>query len=261
MSIAGTAGARPPSILREVTFTKTQLLRLSKAELELILRLGLAVNELMLFQRFVGLITNSRPRASAAQDIWLSQLISALMCSTGKVFEALQVFHRHFLATPLGRDLIPHLPAEAQTAIDTLTRLRGRNSLLADVRNLYSFHFHNDADLSPFLEHLDADAPLSLYYGLCDANVVHHFAVEPLVTSLMKTTGADDGEGAIVRIVGEIQRATQAFHQFVRAIGEALFAKIGRLQVKEHVIDSSDVGVIDEQRFPTLITPAPRADT
>lgn len=98
----------------------------------------------------------------------------------------------------------------------------------ADVRNLYSFHFHNDEDLSPFLEHLDPSAPLSLYFGLCDANVLHHFAVEPLVTSLMKTTGANDGEGAIVRIVREIQRATQAFHQFARAVGEAFFAKIGR---------------------------------
>src|SRR4051812_13318899 len=72
-------------ILHEMAFTKRQLMQLSKPELELLLRLGLAVNELMLFQRFVGLITNSRPQADAAQDIWLAQLVTALMCSTGKV--------------------------------------------------------------------------------------------------------------------------------------------------------------------------------
>lgn len=250
------SAVRPPSTLNELVFTKTQLLRLTKPELELMLRLGLAVNELMLFQRFVGLITNSRPRAPAAQDIWLSQLISVLMCTTGKVFEALEVFRRHFLATPLGRDLRPNLTPEAQIAIDTLAGIGGRDSLLADVRNLYSFHFHNDEDLSPFLEHLDADAPLSLYYGLCDANVLHHFAVEPLLTSLMKTTGSNDGEAAIVRIVGDIQLATHAFHTFVRGVGEGLMAKMGPLQLNEHLIEPCDVGVIDEQRFPTLLTPA-----
>ncbi len=120
-----------------------------KPELELLLRLGLAVNELMLFQRVVGAITNSRPRADAAQDIWLSQLLTALMCSTGKVFEALEVFRRHFLSSSIGRDLRPMLSQEAQSAIELLSKMGGNNSLLAEVRNLYSFHFHNTEDLSP----------------------------------------------------------------------------------------------------------------
>ena len=51
----------------------------------------------MLCHRLVGAVSNSRPTADAAQDIWLSQLITTLMLSTGKVFEALEVFRRHFL--------------------------------------------------------------------------------------------------------------------------------------------------------------------
>jgi hypothetical protein len=139
--------------LNEVAFTKQQLTQLTKPELELVLRLGLAVNELLLFQRFVGLITNSRPRADAAQDIWLAQLVTALMCSTGKVFEALEVFRRHFLSAPLARDLRPTLSKEAQDAIEVLSAMGRRDYLLANVRNLYSFHFHNDQDLSPYLDH------------------------------------------------------------------------------------------------------------
>jgi hypothetical protein len=129
-------------------------MQLTKPELELLLRLGLAVNELLLFQRFVGLITNSRPRAEAAQDIWLAQLVSALMCSTGKVFEALEVFRKHFLNVPLGRDLRPRLSQEAQSATEVLCAIGGRNSLLARIRNLYSFHFHNEKHLSPYLDTL-----------------------------------------------------------------------------------------------------------
>jgi hypothetical protein len=248
--------ARQEVLLREVTFTKAQLLQLTKSELELILRLGLAVNEMFLFQRLVGAITNSRPQAPAAQDIWLSQLIAALMCCTGKVFEALEVFRRHFLASPLGRELRPMLSNEAQDAVGLLSRIGGANSLLADVRNLYSFHFHNDEDLSPFLDHLDMNSSLSLYYGLCDANTTHHFAVEPLVTSLMRTTGAANVGEAISRIIGEIQPATRAFHQFVRGIEEKFFEKMGPLNFKQHSIDPIAVGIIGEQRFPTILVPS-----
>ncbi len=127
--------------------------------------------------------------------------------------------------------------------------------MLANIRNLYAFHFHNGRDLSPFLEHLPDDAPLSVYYGLCDANTVNHFALEPFITSLMHTTRAANGDEAIVRIVRELQVATMAFHRLVRGVGEILFTKMGSLQVHEHQIDQRDVGVIDQQRFPTVIKP------
>lgn len=241
--------------LHEVAFSKEQIMQLTKPELELMLRLGLAVNELLLFQRIVGLITNSRPGADAAQDMWLAQLVTALMCTTGKVFEALEVFRKHFLGAPLGRELRPTLSQETQAAVEVLRALGGRDSLLANIRNLYSFHFHNDEDLSPYLDHLAGDAQLSLYYGLCDANTVHHFAVESLVTSFMRTTEARSGEEAIVRVVNEIQAATQAFHKFVMGVEERLFQKIGPLRINSHSIDAADVGVIEQQRFPTLIRP------
>ncbi len=72
----------------------------------------------------------------------------------------------------------------------------------------------------------------------------------------MRTTGTTSGEQAIVRIIEEIQPATRAFHQFVIGIEEKLFEQIGALSLTDHNIDLIDVGIMEEQRFPTLIAPA-----
>jgi hypothetical protein len=56
--------------------------------------------------------------------------------------------------------------------------------------------------------------------------------------------------------VNEIEPVVHAVYRFVRGIEERLFEKIGPVRFRSHSIDPADIGVIEEQRFPTLIRPA-----
>jgi hypothetical protein len=243
--------------VHELRFTRAQLRRLSNAELELLLRLGLAVNELMVFQRWLSSILASEPRTEALKDIWLAQVMTALMSLAGKVFEALEVFRTGYLQQPLGHEYQDRVSPDAEAAIRHLRATGGRNSKLADIRNFFSFHFHNGEQLGPYLDHLPDDAKLSLYAGLCDANTTHQFALEPFLTSLVATLGVRASTEAFDAIRAEIRPTLNAFHAFVIWFAEQMFEKMGAVERLVHHPDASDVGVIEQQRFITLVTPKP----
>jgi hypothetical protein len=143
-----------PPQLYELVLTKEQLTSLPAADLECLLRLGWATNDLMLFQRLVGSIVNSEPISNVARDVWLVQLTTAIISLAGKTFEALDVFQRFFLKNPMGLEYREKMSAEGVAALEELRSSIGKNGPLAAVRNQFSFHFHRDNELSGFLNHL-----------------------------------------------------------------------------------------------------------
>lgn len=242
-------------VLTEIYFTKAQLLLLTEEERELFLRLGLAVNELMFFQRLVNAVLMSEPSGGAVKDIWVSQLFTAIVTLAGKVHESLLVFERFFLSSTLGRNYRPQMPQQANEAIELLRESIGRDSLLADIRNNFSFHFHSEEPLSPHLDAVAADSRLSMYGGLCDANTVHHYALEPFVTSFNATVERATTQEALKKVVSTIGSIVSAFNRFVIAYGDLMFEKMGACGKRIHPLESRQVGKMRDDRFVTLISP------
>ena len=128
---------------------------LSKPERELLIRLGLGANELLLFQRLWGaMYYRSDSRSEAAQAAHAVQIDSMLLMLIGKLFEACENVNRFFLCTPVAKEYLPKFTAKQRAAVEALKKLRGdgtSNKLLADIRNNFSFHFHHKSDLSGFI--------------------------------------------------------------------------------------------------------------
>jgi hypothetical protein len=252
---SGAQMTTPSYELTEIFFTKEQLFRLSDEERELVLRLGLVVNELMFFQRVLGSVLVSEPRSDVIKDIWITQVYIALMTLTGKVHEALLILDRFFVSSTVGRDWQPALKGSAQTALDQLRRSLGKGSLLADVRNSFAFHFHSSENLSPHMATLKDDEQLSLYAGMCDANTVHHFALESVVTSLTVKTKSDSAADAFNKVANEAAAVIRAFQAFVIGCEEIAFEKMGAVGRRSHSLNDGIIGQLGKERFEPIVRP------
>jgi hypothetical protein len=94
----------PAPRLGAVRFTKEQLMGLSKPERELLLRLGLAMNDLSLFNRVWTACYFRQPKSPLALKAQVLQEVSTLLVFLGKLNEACEVFRKYFLQSRVGRD-------------------------------------------------------------------------------------------------------------------------------------------------------------
>jgi hypothetical protein len=182
-----------------IRFNKRQLLKLPKPERELLLRVGLALNDLALFQRIWASFIYREPKTPLAMEAQAIHSVGALLVLVGKIDEACKVFQKWFLSSPVGRDYLPHFSARHQTSVTTLKKLLGSDNLLTTIRNSFAFHYHDD-DLSPFIDRLENEAILSMYLGAPDGNSMNTFASEAMFRSLLAATGEVTAEAALQRI-------------------------------------------------------------
>jgi hypothetical protein len=87
--------------LAVVRFTKSQLMRLPKNERELLLRVGLLINDILLYQRLWLMLMYRDPKSALAKEAHAIQSATLLLALVGKTFEAMEVFDRRFLSSNL----------------------------------------------------------------------------------------------------------------------------------------------------------------
>lgn len=241
--------------LRAISFKRSQLDALSDEELELLLRMGLAVNDLTMCQRQVVAVIHSEPRLDVLRDIWLVQYVISLLNFVGKMHEALLVFSKLFSASPVGKEYQSKLSQDGLAAVKELNQLMGTSNLLARVRNRFSFHFHTKDPLKPFLAHLHPDARLSLYFNQWDVNIFNHFAAEPYITALNSLAESQSTSEMLERLGATVLSAKKAFDAFFRAVAEPMFAKMGELESAVHPLEAADMPPLADIKYPPIVRP------
>ena len=232
-------------------------------ERELLIRIGLAYNDLLLLQRVWATLSVRQPESPAATDAHAIQAVSLLLILAGKVFEACEVFRRWFLSTEVGRDYLPMFSSRQKKAVDHLKALHGSSSLLATLRNSFAFHYH-DAPLTDYLERLPDERLLSLYLGEPDANTLNAFAAEPFLLSLLSTTGKETPDEALVHIQEVLGNALRAFGQFSAGVQLIALRKMhGHTPPHEdYAIPDNEFRPQDKIRFPFFMgVPAKHGQT
>lgn len=244
-----------PLELKELRFRKRQFEVLSGPETELFLRLALAANELMLQRRIVAAILKSEPQHPIVADIWLVQTFTALLTLVGKMHEALTVFDRLFLGSPLSKHYLDIMSDDGKKAVSDLKFWLGGSNMLALVRNKFSFHFHKDEPLKPVLDAIDPDMLLSLYFNKWDVNALNHFAAEPFLASLNRSLGSASTAETLTRLTDAVLPAKNAFLRFYRAFAELILLKMDGLEAHTHVLTPEDIPPLAAVPFPPLIQP------
>ena len=164
----------------ETRFSKRQLMELPRQERELFLRVGLVLNDLLLFQRLWAAFMYREPRTPLAKQAQAVHAAALLLIIGGKVFEACDIFEKRFLSSHVGRRYLSRFSRSHKDTVRQLRKRLGANALLAKIRNRFAFHYHKD-DLTPFVERMVPDhvfrasrtatlctlTPRSRFYSLC----------------------------------------------------------------------------------------------
>jgi hypothetical protein len=205
--------------LTEIRFTREQLLRLPEAERELLMRVCLVQNEVLLFQRIWAAFTYRDPKTPLAMEAQAIQALTVLLIIAGKVFEALDgVFRRQFLSSPLSREYLPKFSKKHLEALAFLKKVLGANSMLAAIRNTHAFHYLTDEPLSPYIEAMPDGRVLSIYLGVPDGNTMNPFAAEASFRALLKITGESTPPAALERIQDELGDTIEALFQWAAGV-------------------------------------------
>lgn len=240
-----------------VRFTKAQFMALSGAERELLIRVGLGINELLLFQRLWGaLYYRDDPRSDHAQAAHAVQMTSLLLVLIGKLFEACENVDRYFLSSPVSREYLPLFNAQQKAAVKELKRQRGSNNFLARIRNEFAFHFHHDDDLSGYIAaRTDAHPPLSIYLGDPDGNSLSAFAAEAFLSSLLALTGKTTAVAALRKIQDEAYKALRPYTTFANAVQLVALKKMlgAKPHLEECAIADDEYAAHDEFRLPFFV--------
>ena len=237
------AGPPEKPRLLVVRFTKTQFMSLTPPERELLIRVGLGINDMLQFQRlWAALFFRAEARSEAAQAAHAVQSTAVLLVLIGKLFEAVEIFDKFFLSTTVAREYLPLFVDGQKAAVKELKRFRGdADNLLARIRNDFAFHYLHDTPLSGYIEGRPDDLPLALYMGDPDGNTLSAFAAEALLSSLLALTGEPVIHAAIQRIQTATGNVLQPYITFANAVQiVALRKMLGPLPVPVEVAIADD---------------------
>jgi hypothetical protein len=168
-----------------VRFTKTQFMSLTPLERELLIRVGLGINDLLQFQRlWAALYFRADPPSEATQAAHAVQSTALLLVLIGKLFEAVETtFDKFFLSSPVAKEYLPLFKPTHKEAVAALKAFRGSNdNLLANIRNGFAFHYHQQDPLSGYIEPRSDMLPMAIYMGDPDGNTLSAFAAEAFLS-------------------------------------------------------------------------------
>jgi len=200
-----------------VRFTKVQFMVLSLAERELLIRVGLAQNDLLLMQRLWGAHYYRTPRTTLTRSMQAVHSVALLLILIGKLFEGLLIFEKLFHKQRFHPAYLNQFTQKQRTAVTTLKSLLGTGSLLAKIRNQFAFHYPH-ANLSEMMDEWANNKILIIYFGDPDANTLNAYAAEAFLGSLMKLTNRATPNDTLRHIQNEALAALVAYNSFVAGV-------------------------------------------
>jgi hypothetical protein len=131
-----------------IHLTKQSLAAMPDAERKLLLLLGHATNEIIVFQRLVVASVQGTYAPEFVDNVQAGQTLILIRVLIGKLCEAWELFRVRFLSErQLADRYLPKLNEEASAALERLKKHFGAQSPLTLIRNRFSFHYRDDDDL------------------------------------------------------------------------------------------------------------------
>jgi hypothetical protein len=194
-------------------------MKLPAEERELLIRVGLVANDVLLFQRIWAAFIYREPKTSLAIEAQAIQALTVLLIIAGKVFEAVDgVFNKRFLSSQISREYLARFSKEQKLAFEYLKKLQGANCMLADIRNTHAFHYLNKIELSPYVEAMPDDQIHRIYLGDPDGNTMNAFAAHASFMALLKITGETTPPAALERLQDELGDTIEALFQWAAGV-------------------------------------------
>jgi hypothetical protein len=195
--------------LFEAVIKKEALAKAELGELELVLKLARATNEINLFHRLLLWATNAPEDPQFVAEGKATILLSLLLNLAGKLKEAHEILRTSYQGGRLSEAYAPNLPPEAQEALRELNKYFSSSDRITRIRNSFAFHY-DKVSLSNALESVEDE--LKLYVeNTGSASNLYQFAEAALFATVVRDLGFDDSIAAVSDLSREITRIARAF--------------------------------------------------
>ena len=127
--------------------SKDLLMKMTPAERGLFLLFGYASNQVNVLWKLVSIATNETPENPIEQRVSGAQTQIVVRLLVAVLFEAWRLVQGRLLGSELGKEFVPQFDDAASQALNRLKKAFGGSSIIAAVRNDFSFHHPKPDDM------------------------------------------------------------------------------------------------------------------
>jgi len=129
--------------IREVIISQLQLVRIPEPERVFLILLGHLHNELTILHKLL-IYSYSDNDLDVQRKAHTCHALTIARIYIGKLFEGWQMLQKDFFRSTLSKAYEPLLPDQTRLSLKNLKDYFGRQNLIYDIRNKFSFHYSSD---------------------------------------------------------------------------------------------------------------------
>jgi len=208
--------------LFKLQISKDELLSIPEKELELFIQLTNFYNDVNILQKLMVISGNSREKADNNKIVEMSlssQALFFMRIQVGKLYEGWNMLGKHFFNNKTF-SIEYHKKGSSQSK-ENLSKLKkyfGKNNLIENVRNNYTFHYSKKSSENMVKEIVNApDSKIyKAYLSEENCNCFYEIAHDLLNFSILKEIDSSDRAKAMNDFFQEIMDITKWFLDFTQ---------------------------------------------
>ena len=208
--------------LTKLQISKAELLSIPEKELELFIQLTNFYNDVNILQKLMVISGISREKANNNKIVEMSlssQALFFMRIQAGKLYEGWNMLGEHFFNNKIfSEEYHKKGSSKSKENLSKLKKYFGKNNLIENVRNNYTFHYSKKSSENMVKEIVNApDSKIfEMYFSKEYANCFYSIAHDLLNSSTLKEIDSSDQAKAMDDYFQQIMDTTKQFLNFTQ---------------------------------------------
>lgn len=241
--------------ITKLTLTKKHIDLLPEKERIFFIQLAHLSNEITLLTKLL-ILSNNKSETEVINKAYAMQSSLIARMSIGKLHESWRLLEKYFFASKLCKVYEPKLAEDGFQALQKLKKYFGKNNLISDIRNNFSFHYPSFDEIKKQLKAIPDDTEFQLFLGNDYVNNNYYMA-EEIITNLMlnyvKKTTLQEAMFDIFDVLSQVSGWFIVFGQYCMFAFLDEFMGDVEDKLKMQILKVESQGDIDEIKIPYFV--------
>ncbi len=208
--------------LTKINISKAELLSIPEKELELFIQLTNFYNDVNILQKLMVISGISREKANNNKIVEMSlssQALFFMRIQAGKLYEGWNMLGEHFFNNKtFSEEYHKNGSSQSKENLSKLKKYFGKNNLIENVRNNYTFHYSKKSSENMVKEIVNAPELkiFEMYFSKEYANCFYSITHDLLNSSILKEIDSSDQAEAMDDFFQQIMDITKRFLDFTQ---------------------------------------------
>ena len=243
--------------LTKINISKAELLSIPEKELELFIQLTNFYNDVNILQKLMVISGISREKANNNKIVEMSlssQALFFMRIQAGKLYEGWNMLGEHFFNNKtFSEEYHKNGSSQSKENLSKLKKYFGKNNLIENVRNNYTFHYSKKSSENMVKEIVNAPESkiYKTYLSEENCNCFFEIAHDLLNFSILKEIDSSDQAKAMNDFFQQIMDTTKQFLNFTQDCIRVISEKYLQLNCEEVQIPEPEK--LNDIRLPFFI--------